>query len=99
MKTHTCPNCGHVSQVETQQARAGKALWANLTPAERSAEMSRRRLKGMVQKAYDAIPKRQELVRMIENRQRDQSATAARTKPLDPREIKALEEFMGQQKP
>lgn len=32
MKTHTCPNCGHVSQVEPQQARAGKALWAHMTP-------------------------------------------------------------------
>ena len=47
MKTHTCPNCGHVSAIEPQQARAGRALWANMTPEQRSAEMSRRRRKGI----------------------------------------------------
>ena len=66
--THTCTQCGHVDKIEPQQARAGKALWANTTKEERSVEMSRRRLKGMVQKACDDIPKSPALVKNIEKR-------------------------------
>lgn len=66
MKTHTCPNCGHVSQVEPQQARAGKALWAHMTPAERSAEMSRRRMLGMARQECARIPDTLMLVKAIE---------------------------------
>lgn len=55
-----CPHCH--KPIEIQQARAGKALWAHLTPAERSAEMSRRRRLGLEEKIkkevapYTAMP-------------------------------------------
>lgn len=40
-----CPKCGY--EIETQQNRAAKSRWANMTKAERTAEMSRIRRKGI----------------------------------------------------
>lgn len=40
-----CPHCG--KEIETQQHRAAKSRWAAMTKAERSAEMSRIRRKGI----------------------------------------------------
>lgn len=40
-----CPKCGH--EIEAQQNRAAKSRWANMTKAERAAEMSRIRRKGV----------------------------------------------------
>lgn len=40
-----CPKCGH--EFETQQNRAAKSRWANMTKEERAAEMSRIRRKGV----------------------------------------------------
>jgi uncharacterized Zn finger protein (UPF0148 family) len=42
-----CPVCGH--EIEAQQNRAAKSRWANMTKAEKSAEMSRIRRKGIKQ--------------------------------------------------
>lgn len=40
-----CPKCGY--EIEAQQNRAAKSRWANMTKAERAAEMSRIRKKGV----------------------------------------------------
>lgn len=40
-----CPHCG--KEIETQQHRAVESRWAAMTKAERSAEMSRIRRKGI----------------------------------------------------
>jgi hypothetical protein len=40
-----CPKCGY--EIEAQQNRAAKSRWANMTKAERAAEMSRIRRKGI----------------------------------------------------
>lgn len=40
-----CPKCGY--EIEAQQNRAAKSRWANMTKAERAAEMSRIRRKGV----------------------------------------------------
>ena len=40
-----CPKCGY--EIEAQQNRAAKSRWAKMTKAERSAEMSRIRKKGV----------------------------------------------------
>lgn len=40
-----CPKCGY--EIEAQQNRAAKSRWANMTKAERAAEMSRIRKKGI----------------------------------------------------
>ena len=40
-----CPKCGY--EIEAQQNRAAKSRWANMTKAERAAEMSRIRNKGV----------------------------------------------------
>mgnify|MGYP003336654001 CR=1 FL=1 len=40
-----CPVCGH--EIEAQQNRAAKSRWSNTTKAERAAEMSRIRKKGV----------------------------------------------------
>jgi hypothetical protein len=40
-----CPHCG--KPIETQQHRAAESRWAAMTKAERSAEMSRIRRKGI----------------------------------------------------
>lgn len=40
-----CPHCHR--EIQPQQARAAASLWAAMTPAQRSAEMSRRRRKGL----------------------------------------------------
>ena len=40
-----CPHCG--KEIETQQHRAAESRWAAMTKAERSAEMSRIRRKGI----------------------------------------------------
>lgn len=40
-----CPKCG--CEIEAQQNRAAKSRWANMTKAERAAEMSRIRRKGV----------------------------------------------------
>lgn len=40
-----CPKCSY--EIEAQQNRAAKSRWANMTKAERAAEMSRIRKKGM----------------------------------------------------
>lgn len=61
-----CPNCGH--EIQTQQSRAATSQWSKMTPAERSAEMSRRRMKGLVKAMYDDIPRSQALVKAIEER-------------------------------
>lgn len=39
-----CPHCGR--EIEPQQRRAAAFRWASLSPAQRSAEMSRIRRKG-----------------------------------------------------
>jgi len=40
-----CPKCGY--EIEAQQNRAAKSRWSNMTKAERAAEMSRIRKKGV----------------------------------------------------
>lgn len=40
-----CPKCGY--EIEAQQNRAAKSRWSQMTKAERSAEMSRIRRKGI----------------------------------------------------
>ena len=40
-----CPKCGY--EIEAQQNRAAKSRWSNMTKAERAAEMSRIRRKGI----------------------------------------------------
>lgn len=40
-----CPHCG--KEIETQQNRAAESRWSAMTKAERSAEMSRIRRKGI----------------------------------------------------
>lgn len=40
-----CPKCGY--EIEAQQNRAAKSRWVNMTKAERAAEMSRIRRKGI----------------------------------------------------
>ncbi|MDE2020887.1 MAG: hypothetical protein KGJ13_11175 [Patescibacteria group bacterium] len=42
-----CEKCGHINEVEAQQNRAAKSRWSNMTPEEKSAEMSRIRRKGI----------------------------------------------------
>jgi hypothetical protein len=42
-----CENCGHLNEVEVQQTIAARSRWANMTPKEKSAEMSRIRRKGI----------------------------------------------------
>jgi DNA-directed RNA polymerase subunit M/transcription elongation factor TFIIS len=44
-KSMKCPKCGY--EIEAQQNRAAKSRWANMTKAERAAEMSRIRNKGV----------------------------------------------------
>lgn len=61
-----CPHCG--KPIQTQQSRAATSQWSKMTKAERSTEMSKRRLKGMVQKAYDTTQGTQALVKAIEKR-------------------------------
>jgi hypothetical protein len=43
-----CPYCG--KELETQQRKAAASRWAGMTPAQRSAEMSRIRRKGAAKK-------------------------------------------------
>jgi hypothetical protein len=47
-----CPKCGY--EIEAQQNRAAKSRWANMTKAERAAEMSRIRNKGVKNKKRTA---------------------------------------------
>lgn len=42
-----CENCGHMNDVDVQQTLAARARWAAKSKAERSAEMSRIRKKGV----------------------------------------------------
>jgi hypothetical protein len=42
-----CENCGHMNEVDVQQTIAARARWAAKSKAERSAEMSRIRRKGI----------------------------------------------------
>lgn len=42
-----CENCGHMNDVDVQQTIAARARWAAKSKAERSAEMSRIRRKGI----------------------------------------------------
>lgn len=44
-----CENCGHMNDVAVQQTIAARARWAAKSKAERSAEMSRIRNKGIKQ--------------------------------------------------
>jgi ssDNA-binding Zn-finger/Zn-ribbon topoisomerase 1 len=43
---HTCPKCGHISEIEPQQKRAAKSRWSKMTKKQRSEEMKRVRAKG-----------------------------------------------------
>ena len=52
-----CPKCGY--EIEAQQNRAAKSRWANMTKAERAAEMSRIRKKGQTIKARSTALQRQ----------------------------------------
>lgn len=45
-----CRTCGHDPD-QSQQRRAAAALWAGMSGPERSAEMSRRRKKGIKNRA------------------------------------------------
>ena len=40
-----CPKCGY--EIEVQQNRAAKSRWSGMTKAQRAAEMSRIRNKGV----------------------------------------------------
>ena len=42
-----CENCGHMNDVDVQQTIAARARWAAKSKAERAAEMSRIRRKGI----------------------------------------------------
>jgi len=47
-----CPNCGH--EIEVQQNRAAKSRWSGMTKAQRAAEMSSIRNKGVKNKKRTA---------------------------------------------
>lgn len=47
-----CENCGHMNEVDVQQTIAARARWATKSKAERSAEMSRVRKKGIKQSKH-----------------------------------------------